>query len=1433
MALLLTVLSISLLLGSQSTREWLVQDLVPKVLSSSSIQLNIQGFNSPDFGFWYFESLSLNISDQTLFSADKLFLNFDTQALLDKKIDVLELSADRLLIVIPDETNTEKANTDKNADTNLRAMLVPFRVQKLALKHVEILGTQLNNPAFHLGGNLELLWQEQLFTSDLLLKTKAQPEAEINLQAAIDEKFSGTLAATIKEASGGWIGQTISLPADQAVDFNVELTARADKDSINWALQSFKMPWQQHKLNAKAEGHWEIGNERLDVSQFSLFVDNKEQVLNGWWQDQLFELDIALNGFPIDLADAFQDYIVGGQITGSAKVGGNISNPSFQTNLQANTHYNKQAVILDIKGEGNTHTFNIEKAFVNLGDAKSSASGSILIEKQEFDLEIHQLSGPVRIIETFDVEFPDDLDIEIDEAMGFLKGLFTSPVYTGFTKAKGLYNKQVFDFQSEFIGDIEKVELNNFLANISGAAIQADGLIDWHNEKFDLGLDSNSLPFTLLSLLDVDLPTDFAAKLNTNGRLTGEFTNPYYKGKISSKGYFKNLPFTASLLVDGDLKSLQFKELAANLGDAQLQASGDIQLEQQILNIHIKELSASSTLAQNFNIETPADLDIDLNIFDGHISGPFNNPAYSGMARANGYFKNQALDIQSKVKGDIEKIELTNLIANMSDGSLQASGLIDWSQQILDLQLTATDIPANLVSIADIELPDGLSARINANGVLQGEFSLPLFKGEASALGKYQHTCFDIKSSLNSASDQIALTNLLATIVIDDPIKETAASTIQGSGIYTISLKQVDGKLKVNDLPYHTIKLAGIELPKNLSGIMNADLSIYGTLPLPMIYGSINSEGEFGGEPFSFNVVGSQKDQNLFFDNTELRWHETVLTLNGHANKDNLDLHIQLNELKLTDLNKFGYDLKPGNLDLKFDLLGSMESPKLDGLVKLTVNKQYNPDNVNAPLEDIVVTTKLMTETDILVINSDVKQGLEAKGKLQINTTYKPFLNWLVDESNSLPIRDLPLKIQANGDIGLNWINNFIDRDIQNISGNLSLDTQLSGSLNKPRINGSLALLNGIYINSLSQTSIENAEIELSFDEKSITINKAKATDGHKGRLNINGNIALADGDNGLIDITLNLHKASLVRREDIEGDATGSIQLTGDFKQILVKGDIDVSPFQIMLDLIPTDSIPEIEVSLKEDSNKPRKNKINIPPIALKINVGVEHQAYIRGRGLDAELKGKLTLSGTSSKPSYNGQFNVVRGTFELFAKTFKLEEGDVLFSNDAVSLFVQGRHKGKDITFIASLSGILDDLKIALRTEPSLPEDEALARLLFGKSVRNITPIQAIQLASAIQTLRGEGGGFDPLGKARELFRVDNISVESQETTTGNGVAVGVGKYITEGVYVELARTPDPSQPWKGSVEVELTPNINLETTSGGSSGFGGVELQWKNDY
>lgn len=166
---------------------------------------------------------------------------------------------------------------------------------------------------------------------------------------------------------------------------------------------------------------------------------------------------------------------------------------------------------------------------------------------------------------------------------------------------------------------------------------------------------------------------------------------------------------------------------------------------------------------------------------------------------------------------------------------------------------------------------------------------------------------------------------------------------------------------------------------------------------------------------------------------------------------------------------------------------------------------------------------------------------------------------------------------------------------------------------------------------------------------------------------------------------------------------------------------------------------------------------------------------------------------------------------------------------------LDIEAEHEGKEETFKVRVTGTLDDFKLELTSDPVLPQDEVLSRLLFGKSVKSISPMQAVRLITAIQTLQGGNSLLpDPISYARDLVGVDDLNVESTETKEGDkGVSVGVGKYLSEGVYFELKRTPDPNKPWQGTLDIELTPSLHLETTTSGSAGEEGVELIWKRDY
>ena len=128
-------------------------------------------------------------------------------------------------------------------------------------------------------------------------------------------------------------------------------------------------------------------------------------------------------------------------------------------------------------------------------------------------------------------------------------------------------------------------------------------------------------------------------------------------------------------------------------------------------------------------------------------------------------------------------------------------------------------------------------------------------------------------------------------------------------------------------------------------------------------------------------------------------------------------------------------------------------------------------------------------------------------------------------------------------------------------------------------------------------------------------------------------------------------------------------------------------------------------------------------------------------------------------------------------------------------------------------------------------MPKDEILSRVLFGRSADNLSPVQALRLVQALNMLAGGGqGNFDVMGRARKLLGVDTLDAVQSDDENG-GTALSIGKYITDDVYLE-AEQGLGGDSGKVSVEIELSPNLSVETEVGANS-QGGIRLNWRWDY
>ncbi len=228
-----------------------------------------------------------------------------------------------------------------------------------------------------------------------------------------------------------------------------------------------------------------------------------------------------------------------------------------------------------------------------------------------------------------------------------------------------------------------------------------------------------------------------------------------------------------------------------------------------------------------------------------------------------------------------------------------------------------------------------------------------------------------------------------------------------------------------------------------------------------------------------------------------------------------------------------------------------------------------------------------------------------------------------------------------------------------------------------------------------------------------------------------------------------------------------------------------------------------------------------------LDLQIRAPSKIFVRGRGLDAELGGQLSLRGTSRNLIPTGRFELVRGRLDILGKRLTLEEGFAqLQGNFSPFLRLVAATDAGDVNIRIVLEGEASNPDIKFLSEPELPQDEVLSRLLFGRAITEISPLQAAQLASAVATLAGRGG-VAIIGQLRENFGLDDFDITTDEDgTTG----LRAGKYLSDNVYTDVTIGSD------GTSEINLNLDVSPSVTvrgSVGSDGNTGLGVFFERDY
>jgi len=235
------------------------------------------------------------------------------------------------------------------------------------------------------------------------------------------------------------------------------------------------------------------------------------------------------------------------------------------------------------------------------------------------------------------------------------------------------------------------------------------------------------------------------------------------------------------------------------------------------------------------------------------------------------------------------------------------------------------------------------------------------------------------------------------------------------------------------------------------------------------------------------------------------------------------------------------------------------------------------------------------------------------------------------------------------------------------------------------------------------------------------------------------------------------------------------------------------------------------------------------VEPVTLQIALDAPGQLFVRGHGVTSEWRGHVDIGGTTAGPILTGQLSVNNGTIDLLGQNFNIDRGTVTFGGGTTIdpvLDVQASATASSVTAQVNVSGTANSPKLALTSTPVLPQDEILSRVLFGSNVGSLTPSQGLQLAAAAAQLAQGGPGI--MDRVRSKIGLDRLDLSgggsNPNGTQGadKGTTVSGGKYIANGVFVGVAQGVGANSS-QAKVEVEITPNISVNSTFGTASGSG----------
>lgn len=375
-------------------------------------------------------------------------------------------------------------------------------------------------------------------------------------------------------------------------------------------------------------------------------------------------------------------------------------------------------------------------------------------------------------------------------------------------------------------------------------------------------------------------------------------------------------------------------------------------------------------------------------------------------------------------------------------------------------------------------------------------------------------------------------------------------------------------------------------------------------------------------------------------------------------------------------------------------------------------------------ISELAVASRLQNGNINTKLNANTRFG-RLSGNLNISQSF----------GNNIMLAPINGALQANVD-DLTTLRSFMPVG-QSLSGTLAANVNFSGSLNNPKLNGTLNGNNLHYRNSDTGIVLDKGLLRSRLSGQKWLIDQLHFE--RNGNLTVNGEVDLANGD-PVVKLNALLDRYNAMDRPNARLTVSGQAQMQYSQQQGLkLTGNLKADNGRFGT---PKSSMPTLDDDVVIVGDPP-KEAAKPFPIDMDLAVDLNDRLYFRGEGLNVVLGGQLKLT---SKPGQNiqgiGTIRVVRGKYKAYGQDLNITKGSISFVGplDNPALNIRAERNLSPVGAGVEVLGNLHNPRVTLVANEPMSDKDKLAWLILNRPSSGSDSDQAALATAAGAFLAGQ---------------------------------------------------------------------------------------------